>query len=160
MVLWGYLPLLLSEESETLERHIKDGTQETLHNPLYREETKGQPTQQAHPSQGMEVLNILPGVLLAGRKSCHRSNPNTPAVIWPFCPSGVDGDCLVIMPLVCLEEAPASCPQLRVLPQPCLPCSSSGGLADSQANWNSLTRAVSPLLHFTQCLCILSRLAR
>lgn len=117
-------------------------------------------TQQAHPSQGMEVLNILPGVLLAGRKSCHRSNPNTPAVIWPFCPSGVDGDCLVIMPLVCLEEAPASCPQLRVLPQPCLPCSSSGGLADSQANWNSLTRAVSPLLHFTQCLCILSRLAR
>lgn len=48
MVLWGYLPLLLSEESETLERHIKDGTQETLHNPLYREETKGQPTLQRH----------------------------------------------------------------------------------------------------------------
>lgn len=34
MVLWGDLPLLLSEESETLERHIKDGTHERLHNPL------------------------------------------------------------------------------------------------------------------------------
>lgn len=44
----GRSPTPASEESETLERHIRDGTQETLHNPLYREETKGQRTLQRH----------------------------------------------------------------------------------------------------------------
>lgn len=48
MVPWGDLPLLLPEESGTLERHIKDGTQERPHNPLYREETRGQSALQRH----------------------------------------------------------------------------------------------------------------